>query len=56
MKDKIEKMINKQGMGFEEIAEELFDEDCVQSFGGTIPSYCGEDADCYNCWLSPSRS
>ncbi|OCA97729.1 hypothetical protein [Clostridium beijerinckii] len=48
-KEQIHSMYDN-GQTVEEIAENLSGEDCVQSFGN-CPEWCGENADCHNCWL-----
>lgn len=48
IKEKIE-LMDLQGYTVCEIAEELGEFDCVQSFR-ECPSWCHEDADCHDCW------
>lgn len=48
IKERIE-LMNLQGYKIEEIAEELGEMDCVQSFR-ECPQWCHEDADCHDCW------
>lgn len=38
------------GYSIEEIAENLSEFDCVQSFR-ECPNWCHEDADCNDCWI-----
>lgn len=40
----------ESGYSVEEIAENLSEFDCVQSFRD-CPEWCHEDADCNNCWI-----
>lgn len=48
IKERIE-LMNLRGYKVEEIAEELGELDCVQSFR-ECPQWCHEDADCHECW------
>ena len=49
---KVKEQINamyEHGYTIEDIADNLSDGDCVQSFR-SCPDWCGEDSDCYDCW------
>ncbi|MBS6501865.1 MAG: hypothetical protein KH415_09570 [Clostridium sp.] len=50
MKNKILELINS-GMGLEKVTEKVYENECMaMEFKEDFPSYCHEDADCFDCW------
>ncbi|MGL5352144.1 MAG: hypothetical protein ACRDA5_02315 [Clostridium sp.] len=50
IKEKIKTLMNEE-LSREKIAEVLVEYRCMaEEFKESFPTFCGEDADCYDCW------